>query len=809
VKAFFLNEVFNKSLFMVYLILKSYILFFLLYFFPFLLWGQKITVKGTVTEDETTPAEYVEVIGNKGEKMVFTDDKGNYWLELTRKDTITLEFRSIGRESRVVNLPVPAEINEIVYNISLKVTAVTMGVVTITEKFQEQMEKNTLSIEAVSSKRLDQFANVDIINAMSMVPGVTIYDEQPSIRGSSGYTYGAGSRVLTLLNGLPMVTADRGSVNFDMLPTDNIKQIEIFKGAASVLYGTGAMGGVINVITEDPKEKPRTSIRFRTGMFDRPPNPAVEWAAPRNGLSSSLHFFHSRRIKENFDFTAQLDLIYREGYRLYENSTRSRVLVMAKYRVPSVTGLSIGLNTQYLVDSTGLVIAWKDYPKNALRPANGFLSYNFLHRISVDPYVSYLGKRSQHLYQGRIFAAISYVTTGRGADASNQDNTSVLYFNEYQYKTAFLDDKLQLIAGANYTRSVVQSEGVYGNGLGNQLAAFLQAKYEWNQFNFVVGARYQYEDVQGDTSILRTPEAPKSKSITMKDPIFRAGVNYQPAKATYIRASWGQALRSPSVAERFTSTFAGPLQVLPSPDIKIERGWSAELGVKQLYKFEVSNIKLKGFVDAALFTMRFKDMVEFWVDPDKAVLGGKFRFRAQNVSRANIDGFEVNANLDAQVTQKLNIFFSGGLTYVDPRDLDGSAEWEGDDSKTDSEVGAAILFGGQLDRPQTLKYRNRWLVRSNLQLTYQKFSISSNYSYTSHMVNVDKAFLFESIFNGTRSFRAVNNKGWHLFDFIFAYQLQKNTISFHIFNAFNEEYMTIPGTLGEHRNFAIQYKIEF
>ncbi|MCS6904664.1 MAG: TonB-dependent receptor [Bacteroidia bacterium] len=786
---------------MVKLLLKNFTLSLIIgfCFSPLWLWSQKILVKGTVLDDETTPAEFVEVIGNNGEKMVFTDEKGNYVLELTRRDTIILEFRSIGRESKIIKIAVPPNANEIVHNISLKVTAVTMGVVTITEKFQEQLEKNTLSIEAVSSKRLDQFAAVDIINAMTMVPGITIYDEQPSIRGSSGYTYGAGSRVLTLLNGLPMVTADRGSVNFDMLPTDNIKQIEIFKGAASVLYGTGAMGGVINVITDDPKETPRTSIRFRTGMFDRPPNPEVEWAAPRNGLSSSLHFFHSRRIKENFDFTTQVDLIYREGYRLYENSTRGRALIMAKYRVPSVTGLSIGLNTQYLIDSTGLVIAWKDYPKNGLKPRDGFLSYNFLHRISIDPYISYLGKRSQHLYQGRIFAAISYVTTGRGPDASNQDNTSVLYFNEYQYKTSFLDDNLQMIAGVNYTRSVVQSKGVYGNGVGNQLSTFLQFKYEWSKFNFVVGARYQYEDVEGDTSITRSPETPKKKSTTMNDPIFRVGINYQPAKATYLRISWGQALRSPSVAERFTSTFAGPLQVLPSPGIRIERGYSAEVGIKQLYKFN----KIKGFIDAAAFTMQFKDMVEFWADQSRFTA-----FRAQNVSRASINGFEINGNLESQITPKFNVFFSGGVTYVDPRDLNGDPEWEGDAKAELSEILLRFSRGGR-DNPVTLKYRNRWLVRSNLQLSYSKFSFTTNYSYTSHMVNVDKVFLLEQFFPGTKAFRAVHNKGWHLVDFIFAYQISKNIISFHIFNVFNTEYVTIPGTLGEHRNFAIQYKIEF
>ncbi|GIV43366.1 MAG: hypothetical protein KatS3mg035_0489 [Bacteroidia bacterium] len=76
--------------------------------------------------------------------------------------------------------------------------------------------------------------------------------DQPNIRGSAGYTYGSGTRVLTMLDGLPMISADRSGTNFDMLPTDNIKQVEVIKGASSVLFGAGAMGGVINVLTADP-----------------------------------------------------------------------------------------------------------------------------------------------------------------------------------------------------------------------------------------------------------------------------------------------------------------------------------------------------------------------------------------------------------------------------------------------------------------------------------------------------------------------------------------------------------------------------
>ncbi|MCS7086176.1 MAG: hypothetical protein NZ534_08900, partial [Bacteroidia bacterium] len=138
------------------------------------------------------------------------------------------------------------------------------------------------------------------------------------------------------------------------------------------------------------------------------------------------------------------------------------------------------------------------------------------------------------------------------------------------------------------------------------------------------------------------------------------------------------------------------------------------------------------------------------------------------------------------------------------------------------------------DRPYTLKYRNKWLIRANFTLSYKQFSFTTNYSYSSPLVNVDKVFLIDLIehkvplryggelpiteellrglglnrlFPDVRRFRAMHNRGWHLVDFVLAANFGPNTVSFHVFNAFNEEYMTIPGTLGKQRNFAVQWKI--
>ena len=89
---------------------------------------------------------------------------------------------------------------------------------------------------------------------IDQVPGVNVVDGQANIRGGSGFSVGAGSRVLVLVDDLPMLAADAGDAKWSFLPTENLAQIEIIKGASSVTYGSSALSGSINI---------RTALLFR------------------------------------------------------------------------------------------------------------------------------------------------------------------------------------------------------------------------------------------------------------------------------------------------------------------------------------------------------------------------------------------------------------------------------------------------------------------------------------------------------------------------------------------------------------------
>ena len=83
----------------------------------------------------------------------------------------------------------------------------------------------------------------------------TIYlDGQANIRGGSGWSYGAGTRVLVMVDDMPLISGDAGQVQWNLIATENVNQVEIIKGASSALYGSSALNGIINIRTDYTKK---------------------------------------------------------------------------------------------------------------------------------------------------------------------------------------------------------------------------------------------------------------------------------------------------------------------------------------------------------------------------------------------------------------------------------------------------------------------------------------------------------------------------------------------------------------------------
>lgn len=878
--------------------------------------AQTITISGKVTDQASTkPISGVTVSVESDQTGAMTDDAGAYSFTVEKKgrNSISAQFVLTNYVTQVREIPLNE--NNVTFNVTMMDSTMNMEdiVITASKGLQQEQADITVSISTVKQRAIDLQATPSVDKIVTQIPGVDNLDGQISIRGSSGYAYGVGSRVMVLMDGLPLITGDAGAAELSLVPVDNISQIEVMKGASSVLYGSAALGGVINVITGDAGDKPRTSVRLRSGYYGNPQNLELKWdSSTYQPDFASAHMFHQRKIGQSLGMTAQLDLIKDRGYRQGTNKNEQRAIMHLKWQPQSVKGLTVALNGAYRRDKSGSSIFWNRYfatdtitskvrnpitnkyedsvifTGGGLYPNTGAGVYRqqLNTRFSIDPVVKYLSAKG-HLfwYRGRLLNNKNTNNTGQGAN-------SYVAYNDFLYQKSLWKNKINFVAGATVSYSMTNSyegiesvpardkkgniikdvnglivmrdsvkPGVY-NGKYDQtsVAGYTQLDGKFGRWNLSMGARFEtistrvlgvdiYDKHQlvavYDSSLLTPTNIYQRNADYMqkraKQPIFRMGANYELARGTNIRASFGQAFRVPSLAEYFARTNAGGIVVLPNLEkkdinkvIKPETGYSMELGLRQGYMFGETNQTtkqfngFKGYVDVAGFMMRYNQMMEFGVDTVMLSVGPNGNpnfgalFSTRNVTDARISGIEFTT-INSYTMNDLTFNFSGGFTYLSPKNLHPNPDSAQLDlsmfnaaGKTDldNELNPVLLqinYQFRSDSPKELKYRNKWLTRATIGANYKGFGLTSNFRYRSFTKTMDQ-YLYLAV-SDLKYFRDKHPNGEAVMDLILSYDFKaaktNSTISLTVDNLFNAEYWVIPGTLAPQRTFTMQYQFKF
>ena len=110
-----------------------------------------------------------------------------------------------------------------------------------------------VNVEIIEPATIERLSRGTLRQLLEVMPGVVVTRSR-----KDGYNIQlqgfSADRVLVLMDGQPLISPTGSAVDLDQISVNNIKQIEIVRGAASVLYSSSAMGGVINIITEAPKK---------------------------------------------------------------------------------------------------------------------------------------------------------------------------------------------------------------------------------------------------------------------------------------------------------------------------------------------------------------------------------------------------------------------------------------------------------------------------------------------------------------------------------------------------------------------------
>jgi len=200
---------------------------------------------------------------------------------------------------------------------NIKTVVVTSG------RRNQNIEDVPISMEILKPKLIDNKGFSNLEEAVDQSPGVYTMDGQVSIRGGSGFAYGAGSRVMLLWNGMPILSADAGDAKWNAIPMEATSQIEILKGASSVLYGSGALNGIISLNERLPSLKGETRIKVQSGIYGNPQRETLKWwTTPRVFHQTDAYY---GKMYKNVGFTISANGYTNPGYKQGEEESRARI----------------------------------------------------------------------------------------------------------------------------------------------------------------------------------------------------------------------------------------------------------------------------------------------------------------------------------------------------------------------------------------------------------------------------------------------------------------------------------------------------
>ena len=725
-----------------------------------------------------------------------TNIDGKFSLELKENER-TITFKYIGYESIVKNIDGKSE-----FNIKLKTAIQQIGTVVISAgKFEQKIEEITVSMEVISPSLIENKNTTDIQTAMEQVPGVNITDGQANIRGGSGWSYGAGSRVLVMVDDMPLISGDAGQVQWKLIATENINQVEVIKGASSALYGSSALNGVINIRTAFPKlseieKNPSvgyTKITTHFGVTDHAKRDVLNWWGDNRQQFYGTEFSHSRKI-DNLDLTIGGNYFKDEGYREGEITDRLRWNLNSRYKSKQYTGLSYGVNANFLYQTTGSAIIWNGLDQ-AYIPLNNEITNTNGDTYNIDPFIQYVTENNTHNLKTRYLKVINDNSTNGQDDA--QDNESETFYSDYQWQHNFKAINLRVTTGTTNEIVLARSDLFQGDNYRQNHSLYTQLDKKWNKVNLSLGTRYEYFKVRSEQKYLIDGDS--INEYARAKPVFRAGLNYQIAEATYLRTSWGQGFRFPSMAEMFISTNYSGIEIFPNPELKPESGWSSEIAIKQGLKMG----NWMGYFDAAAFIMEYDDMMEFsfglWEFNDGSYGVG---FKSVNVGETRISGLELSLSGQGKLNEDLSINILGGYTYMNPIPLDTTEVYA-------EVLGNIVTYSNSSSDPSILKYRYNHIAKLDMELIYKKLSLGSSFRYNDFMKNIDKIFasefFAEEIVGGIPEAREKFKNGDFIVDVRTSYQLNDVTkISLVINNLLNREYMSRPANMMPPRTIALQ-----
>ena len=730
-----------------------------------------------------------------------SDIEGGYTISNIPAGTYRLKVNAIGYAPFFQTVTVSPD-QATALNPQLAQTTVMASEIVVGAALYEQDRLEVpVTTSVVTTEEIKEEPSPSLDQVIETVPGVNVTRSSGysaatvQIRGSNTFQGGGiGTRVNAFYDGFPINTPETGGIVWTNVNMNAADKVEVVKGAASTLYGSAAMGGVVNVYGSLP-EKFEIKAGINGGFYDSPPDSdQSEYRKDHTPwLWNSYVGIGNKTDKLNYSllYTHSED----DGYRENSQTLLNDVKLKARYDINSKQYFQ--LTSFYNETEAGYVSTWPyDFGPGGSFIPHPERAYDLVDDVYADDIVSrknalvglnYVNLLSDDL---SLDARMYYTRNDYRIDYNPTDTVQrfpafspfgfYIYdrepgeFNENQanrygaglkldwrasdkHRLLFgLDGNLVDLASTQY-RPDLPVPGELGDIKEKNFALFIQDEFKMtDRLTALLSLRYDFSGINADEvtylDYSASPTKPwlapvvtadiENKSVDAISP--RLALNYKATDDMSFRASAGKSFRAPTLSERFVRD-AGLFVGNPNPALDKESMTGYEVGFFKNFNDKVS-------LDVAAYLNDYKDLIESRninpVPPHFPII-----FMYENLAKARIWGIETSLNV-----RPSDIFnFSIGYAYMNAKD------------KTDRE---ASLAGDQNPDPDWLQYRPEhtasvnatWKATDRLTLNttgryVSKYKAVSTYP-NPEGENYPGGFI---VFNAGAKFQATDNLGLSLY----------------------------------------------
>tara|TARA_R110002051_G_scaffold65839_3_gene119494 strand:+ start:8201 stop:10282 length:2082 start_codon:yes stop_codon:yes gene_type:complete len=579
-----------------------------------------------------------------------------------------------------------SQIKEPVWTDSTRVENLDEVIVTATRTIRH-LSSLPLPAQLISKKEMEHSNSLRLSDILNEQTGLITV---PDFGGGEGIQLqGLDSQyTLILIDGVPLIGRSAGTLDISRLTVGNVQQIEIVKGASSSLYGSDALGGVINIITETPKIGMNTALNYRLGTFNT------------HDLNTSISY-----KKRKIGLSAFLNRLSSDGYQLNESNSSNTIEPYSNYTFNSKLTYAISKNTAFFISGRYYTqkqdyVASEDLKgESAIHEWNAHLKLSHSYTKKWSSYFEFYATR----YKAEEF--LNNLDDSRYSDS----NYNHLLIRPELRASYHLNAKNTFIGGIGFNHETLERPDFIENPIFNSPYAYIQLDANpSDRLNIIVGGRFDSHNKY------KSQWSPK------------AAIRYQFSDKLAIKTAVGYGYKAPDFRQLyfdFTNATVG-YTVL---------GYNAVLTAisKLQEQGEIANLIVPISESESDLNSENSISINFGLD---------YKFSSTLTANLNIFRNNINDLIDTRViankTNGQNVFSYYNINKVYTEGLEFNTKWN-PTKNLKITGGYQLLFAKDKDAKQAFKNGEVYARNSNnTSFQLQKDDYFGLYNRSRHMANL-------------------------------------------------------------------------